>query len=216
MEIDYATNIPFKVEGWLKVAFVLTTLLYLPIANYKYLQLAIATAICVLGIKRQVQHFTLSKETASKVLLGEFGNSLIYVVFLLSVNEPSMAFFLPLDLYFLIGISEFITRSKPGLLTRFSQVNQASEVIKVHKDLIKVARSYCEVFLFFYCVVLIFMGRINFLSAILAFNYLRLKGASPLGRWTFLEMQREVIGKVQRLPILAKGLGWFFGLMTQQ
>jgi len=216
MEIDYATNVPFKVEGWLKVAFLITTLLYLPIAYYKYLQLIIGAAICVLGIRRQIPKFTFSKETAGKVLLGEFGNALIYIVFLLSVNEPSMAFYLPLDLYFLIGISEFVTRCKPALLTRFTQVNQAAEVIKSQKDLIKVARTFCEVFLFFYCVILTVMGKLNFLSAILAFNYLRIKGGSQIGRWTLLEMQREVVGKVQRVPTLAKGLGWFFRMITQQ
>jgi hypothetical protein len=215
MEIDYATNKAFKAEGWLKVVFVITTLLYLPIANYKYLQLAIAFGICVLGINRQVQTLTLSKETAAKIFLGEFGNALIYILFLLSVDEPSMAFYLPLDLYFMIGISEFVTRSKPQLLTRFEQVAQASEVIKTHKDLIKVARTFCEVFLFVYVVALVIMGHIGFFSALLAFNYLKIKGVSPIGRWTLLEMQKEIVAKVQRVPMIAKVFGVFFGLLTQ-
>lgn len=212
--MDYTKDILFKVEGWMKVIFIVTTLLYLPVPNYKMIQLALATAICVLGVRRQINSFTLSLSTLRDISLNEFGCSMLYVIFLLCVPDPSMAFYFPLVLYFLIGVSEFITRSKPSLLTRFEKVMAVTEVIKSTKDLIKVARAYCEVVLFFYVVVITLMGKMHFLAAIMCFNYLRLKGASKLGRFALLEMKTEVVAKVQGFGILAKVLGAFFNLLT--
>jgi hypothetical protein len=215
MEIDYLTNVPFKIEGWLKIIFIATTLLYLPVRYYNFFQFVLAFVICYCGIRRSIKAFPIALSTLKEIALNEFGICLLYIVLLASVNEPSMVFFLPIDLYFLIGVAEFIIRAKPAFLSKIETVNAGAKIIQTNKNLIKVSRTFCEVFLFFYSILMTILGKMSFLVPLVAFNYIRLKSASPFGRWAMLEMQKTVVARVQRFGWAVRGIEMFFNLFTK-
>ena len=210
----YQTSKMFKIEGYLKIGFIISTLLYLPISYFKIVQLSIAVTASIMGLIRQKGPVKLSKDYLISSILTDFGSSLLYILLIAFLENPSMAFFLPLDVYFAIGASEFITRSKLESLLKFEKVKSIIGVILQTKEDLKKARIYVEVFVFLYLIVLTCLRKIGLLPVLIAFNYLRIRGMSNLGKQVYWTFKVDLETVLVRVPYLAKAFGWFFGVLS--
>ena len=209
----YTTSRLFKLEGFLKIGFILTTFLYIPIAHFKFIQLLTGFAASGLGLFRQQGAIKLSKDYLIATILSDFGSSMLYLLMLVFLESPSIAFFLPLDIYFSIGASEFLTRGKVEFLLKFEKVKSITHVILTTKEELKKARVYVEVFVFVYLLVLTIMRKVSVLPVLVSFNYLRIRGMSVIGKHVYWTFKCDLDKALGRVPILAKVFGWFFGVL---
>lgn len=63
----------FQIEGVLKCAFLVISLLTVPSFKFKAFQLAIGLAVCLLGLKRQLPGIGFSKQNLQTIFVKEFG-----------------------------------------------------------------------------------------------------------------------------------------------
>ena len=193
--------------------FIISTLIYLPISYFKLVQLSLAVIASIMGLIRQQGQIKLSKDYLIASIMSDFGSSLLYILMVAFLENPSMAFFLPLDVYFAIGACEFITRSKMQSLLRFEKVKRITGIILGTKEDLKKARVYIEVFVFFYLIILTVMRKIGLLPVLVAFNYLRIRGMSNVGKQVYWVLKVDLERVLGRVPFLAKAVGWFFGVL---
>ena len=209
----YKTNTLYKLEGYFKIGFILSTLVYLPFPKFNTFQLFLAIAASILGIRRQFGPVQFNKEYAISVLTSDFGSSILFILLLFFVELPSMVFFLALDLFYIIGAAEFINRAQVGILTRIPKVKEITQAIIGQKEQIKRARVYVEFFLFFYMIVLVFMRKLNLLPILIMFNYLKIRGTGGVPKEVYGKLRTDFETKLGFIPGLGKGLGWFLSIL---
>ena len=61
---ELANDSLFKIEGSLKCLFLVISMITLPIAKFKFIQVLVGVAACLLGLKRQIPTLGFTKESA--------------------------------------------------------------------------------------------------------------------------------------------------------
>ena len=215
MEIDYKTDNVFHAEGWLKIVFILSTLLFIPGTRLSVLRVPLMVAVCLLAIRRQMKITKINLEVLKGVLVNEFGANLFYALFLWASPNASIIFFVPINLHFMIGAAEFIERGQPALLLRIPKVSQFAAAVKHSREHIKILRTYTELILFVYVLLLMFLRFNSFALPMMLYSYLKLKGATKVGKAALLRVRQELAAKLSRFGIVAKAVDAFLSFLIK-
>ena len=205
----------YKTENILKIIFIITSFIYLPLTYFKIIQISIGILTCIFGIIRQLGPISLTKEYLAKLIARDFTTTMLYLITLFSISKANFAFMLPVNVFFSIGASEFVKRTNISFLKHEKILKVADSIVKV-KGEFKRGRVYIELFLFFYSLCMIM--KIGFFFPLFLFNYLRLKSqTNAIAYQTFFRFKSDIDGilSYNKIPnlvsvILKKFNGLFF------
>lgn len=180
----------YKTENILKILFILTSFIYLPLTYFKPIQISIGLLACIFGIIRQLGRIQFNKIYLAKFIARDFTSTMLYLVTLFGISKANFAFMLPVNIFFSIGASEFCLRTDMKIF-RFAKVLKVSESIVRVKNEFKRGRCYVEMFLFFYSLAMVM--KIGFFFPLILFNYLRLKSqTNPVAFQTFFTFRNDI------------------------
>lgn len=172
---DLSGDRKFLLEGWLKVIFQVITFTNIPFPYNKLVTLGIGLTICYLGVARQSKTgVKLNKEFFVEFMKGDFGATLFYMLVVISIPHLSTFLWLPVNLFFQIGVCNFFRESKIGFFQRDSIANFSKSVTDNAANL-KKARIYCEFFMIFYFIGMSIAGFYSFIIQIIYFHYIKIK-----------------------------------------
>lgn len=214
----FASNKVYHIEGLLKIAFILLALLSQFLARFHFYILVLGFVICILGLYRQQGRPRFSQEYLGDAMANDFGNSIFFILSILTVPSNGPFLYLPLLIHFLIGVAEFEPRTEYGLL-KIEKVKNFLGTVQLMKNDMKIARSYIEFLNLFYFLVLIIMGKISIIFIIIYGNYIKFKyKLNPQSKWAIDSSKSFLTGKVANVPavsgILTKGINGLFYLIS--
>ncbi len=195
----------------------IASFVYLPHTKWKAIQITLGLFACFLGLNRQIGTPRLTKEYLAKFFQKEFGTTLLYLLTLFMIDKPNFAFMFPVNLYFMIGLSDFILLTKLSIFN-FEKIHSICTTISKNKNDFKRGRVYIEFFLFIYAIIM--MKKIGFIFPLFLFNYLRIRAIMNYhGYQVFKTFQQDIDKKLQnsRIPMssyIMKFNKFFFDFLT--
>lgn len=172
---DLSGDKKFLLEGWLKFFFQIITFTNIPFPYNKLVTLVMGVAICYLGTARQSKSgVKMSKEFFVEFMKGDFGATLFYMLVVISIPQLTTFLWLPVNLFFMIGVCNFFRESKIGFFQRESFV-KFSKGVSDNVTNLKRARVYVEFFMIFYFIGMTIAGFYSFIIQIIYFHFIKIK-----------------------------------------
>lgn len=201
----------YRIESWLKLIFVVFSLIHLPLKNYSAIILSLGIITCVLGLRRQLKGFRFSKEALATAMTKDFGVGALYLISMFLVNNPLRLFCLPMTLYFVLGFANFVKLEKVYFFQKIEKVDRVLTVISQNSNSLKVAKLYIEFFLFFYSIVLVCMGKVGFVIPLALYNMLKLRMLNSGYKQALMGLLGGVSAKLQGGNAIMRTLGKLWG-----
>jgi len=134
----------------------------IPFPYNKFVTLGIGCGICYLGVSRQSKTgVNLNKEFFIEFMKGDFGATLFYMLVIISIPHLTTLLWLPVNLFFMIGVANFFRESKIGFFQRDS-IAKFSRGVSDNAGNLKKARIYVEFFMIFYFMGMTIAGFYSF------------------------------------------------------
>ena len=165
----------YNIENWGKLVFMIACILPLPINHYESIVLVLGILVCMLGIRRQMRGFQMSKIYFATMITKDFGATMIYLLLMFGVNRPLKVFCLPVSLYFALGFSEFVYLQKITFISKIPKAQSLMDHLRANAADVKKAKLYMEFFLFVYAIALIFLAKGSLFTPISLFNFLKIR-----------------------------------------
>lgn len=161
----------FKIEGYLKIAFIPGLLLF----SGFHLKILIFV-ICLMAIVRNYGPPKFSKEYMVKVIPSEFTANLLYLLSIsLNSSQNGFLFFLPIAIHLSSGIVEFLNRTNPQILVSNPKINEIASMIKNNRNALIITKNKVEFGIFIYLIVVLFLGQSSLFQLIIYLQFLNLK-----------------------------------------
>ena len=212
---DLSLNPLYKAEGFCKIGSVIFGLLSLPIRNWQNIHWLLTFAASILGLIRQRGTPQFNREYLNVAVRSEFGGTIMYLLTIVFIRGPGPAFLFPVNLFYAIGIADFVHNGKVGLLLKFEKVRSVSSAIIQFKDQIKRGRAYCEFFLLFYILLMVILRQLTILTLPIYFFFIKMRSiTNPVNQSIQQTLQSELISLAnsRSLPI-APYITKFFELL---
>lgn len=195
-------TILFKIEGYLKIAFI-PGLLLLP---GFYLKVLVAV-VCLLAITRNFGLPKLNKEYFIKLIPSEFCSNLLYILSIsLHSSQNGFLFFLPIAIHLSSGIVEFVNRTNPNWLLINPKIYEMASVIKNNRNALIIAKNKVEFSIFIYLLLVWIFGLSSLFQIIIYLQFLNLKykfnGNMQTAIW---ELRNFLVGH-PKIPAFAKNI----------
>ena len=202
----------FKIEGYLKLAFI-PGLLLLSGFHLKLL----VVAVCLLAMVRNYGMPKLNKEYFIRLIPSEFFSNILYLLSIsLTTPQNGFLFFLPIAIHLSSGIVEFVNRTNPSWFAINPKVSQIANIIKSNRNALIVAKHKVEFCIFVYLLVGIFIGRSSFFQIIIYLQFLNLKFKFNNNMSTAIWELRNYLVGMPSLPGVARNvISKFFELFMK-
>jgi len=150
----------------------------------------------------------LTKDYFLAALSNDFGISVFYMVIIISINVLSSFLWLPINIHFALGASEFLTRTDISFLKREFILKYARMIVGLRND-IKKSRHYIEFFMMFYFIFMTLLGYFSLVVLLIYVHYVKFK-------YKCNQEARQVIDGIKNwLRARWSRLGFFGNLMNK-
>lgn len=216
--INIANNKAYMLEGYLKCVFLVLSL----ISNFSFYIFggAMVVSMCsaYLGMVRQIGNVQFNTAYLIKAIQNEFGMILFFNMVLVGFGKVSVFNWLPLILFYAIGVAEFSRRMTSGPL-KHEKLQPYIQMIIANKNDIKIARGYIEVFSLFYYLLIAVLGKFSLITMFIYGHYIKFKYKhNQYTNWSVNQTKAYLNEKVGVVPVagalLNKAVNGVFWLIT--